>query len=93
VQPLSDEQRKRLDISSGGVLIAQVNAGPAARAGIQSGDVVLKVAGRTVSDPEQFVSLVRELPRGKPVAFLIKREQGNLFVAVTLPKEAAEKRG
>lgn len=93
VQPLTDVQRKRLDIESGGVLIAQVSPGPAARAGIQSGDVVLKVSGKTVKDPEHFIALVRDLPRGKPVAFLIKREQGSLFVAVTLPKESAEQRG
>ncbi len=93
VQPLTDAQRKRLDIASGGVLIAQVSAGPAARAGIQPGDVVLKVAGKAVNDPEQFVTLVRELPRGKPVAFLIRREQGNLFLAVTLPRESTDRQG
>lgn len=91
VQPLNDAQLKRLEVESG-VLIAQVNPGPASRAGIQPGDVVLKVAGKTVKDPEHFISMVRELPRGKPVAFLIKREQGNLFLAVTLPRES-ESRG
>ncbi len=93
VQPLSDAQRKQLDIAAGGVLIAQVNPGPAARAGVRPGDVVLKVAGKPVNDPEQFIAMVRELPRGKPVAFLIKREQGNLFVAVTLPKEPGTANG
>lgn len=93
VQALTDAQRKKLDVQSGGVLIAQVNAGPAARAGIQAGDVVLKIGSKQVTDPEQFVSLVKDLPVGKPVAFLIQRDQGRLFVAVNLPKESSKDRG
>ncbi|MGC3982585.1 MAG: DegQ family serine endoprotease [Steroidobacteraceae bacterium] len=95
VQPLTDAQRKQLDIASGGVLIAQVAAGPAARAGVQAGDVVLRVGNKMVTDPEQFISLVRELPRGKPVALLIQRQQSRLFLAVNLPIESdkSDKRG
>ncbi len=93
VQALTDAQRKQLDIGSGGVLITQVKPGPAARAGIQPGDVVLKIGGKEIKDPEHFVSLVRDLPRGKPIAFLIQRQQGRLFVAVNLPKESAKDAG
>jgi S1-C subfamily serine protease len=55
--------------------------------------VVLKIGSKSVVDPEQFVSLVRDLPRGKPVAFLIQRQQGRLFLAVTLPIESSKERG
>jgi serine protease Do len=92
VQALTDAQRKQLNIDSGGVLIAQVNPGPAAHAGIQAGDVVLKIGGKAVSDPASFVSLVRQLPRDKPVAFLIQREQSRIFVALTLPKDSKQER-
>lgn len=93
VQALTDAQRKQMDISSGGVLIAQVNPGPAARAGIQAGDVVLKIGGKSVEDPERFIALVRQLPAGKPVAFLIQREQARLFVAVNVPAASDQDHG
>jgi serine protease Do len=93
VQTLTDAQRKQLDIDKGGALITQVKPGPAAHAGIQPGDVVLKIGGKEIGGPEQFIATVRELPRGKPVAFLIQREQGRIFVAVTLPKESSKDRG
>ncbi|MGE0116159.1 MAG: DegQ family serine endoprotease [Steroidobacteraceae bacterium] len=88
VQALTEKQRRQLEIASGGVLITQVNPGPAAHAGIEAGDVVLKVGGKAIDDPGQFVTVVRSLPRGKPVAFLIQRQQARVFVAVTLPKVA-----
>jgi serine protease Do len=93
VQALTDAQRQQLDVASGGVLITQVKAGPAAHAGILPGDVVLKVGSKSITDPEQFVSLIKDLPRGKPVAFLIQRQQGRVFVAVTLPNESNKERG
>jgi serine protease Do len=69
------------------VLVAQVSPGPAAHAGIRAGDVVLKVGSREVENAQQFIKLVQELPRGKPVAFLVQREQGRLYLPVTLPAE------
>lgn len=93
IQALTDEQRKQLDIASGGVVITQVKPGPAAHAGIVPGDVVLKIGSKQVTDPEQFVSLVRDLPQGKPIAFLIQRQQGRLFMAVTLPAKSDKERG
>jgi serine protease Do len=93
VQALTDAQRQQLELVSGGVLITQVKAGPAAHAGIMPGDVVLKIGSKQVVDPEQFVSLVKDLPRGKPVAFLVQRQQGRLFLAVTLPIELSKDRG
>ncbi len=90
VQPLTDAQRKRLEVAAGGVLIAQVNSGPAAHAGMVAGDVVLKVGNKQVNDPEQFVALVRALPRGKPVAFLVLRQKARLFLAVNLPVAATD---
>lgn len=93
VQALTDAQRKQLELSSGGVLITQVRPGPAAHAGMQPGDVVLKIGNKAVDDPEQFASLVRSLPRGKPVAFLVQRQQGRIFMAVTVPIESGKESG
>lgn len=91
VQSLSAEMRERLGVREGGVLVAQVNPGPAARAGVREGDVILKVGSKDVENAQQFIKLVQALPRGKPVAFLVQREQGRLYLPVTLP--AADDRG
>ena len=91
VQPLDPETRKQHSIREGGVMVAQVNAGPAARAGITAGDIIVKVGNKSVEDPAQFTKLVRELPRGKPVAFLIERDGAHLYTAVSIPEQKAGK--
>lgn len=87
VQPLTDEVREQAGIHEGGVLVAKVNSGPAARAGIEAGDIILKVGGKQVDTPQQFAKLVQGLPHGKPVAFLIQRDEGRVYLAVTLPSD------
>jgi len=86
VAPVPDEMREQLELKSGGVLIADVRPGPASRAGIEAGDIVLKVDGKEVSDPDQFVKMVKALPRGKPIAALVQKHQGGkAYLAMTLP--------
>jgi serine protease Do len=79
--------REALELNSGGVVVAQIGPGPAQRAGIQEGDVILQLDGKDVTGPSQFVKLAEGLPRGKPVAVLIQREQGRVYLAITLPTE------
>lgn len=93
VQSLSTEMRERLGVREGGVLVAQVNPGPAARAGVREGDVILKVGNKDVETAQQFIKLVQDLPRGKPVAFLVQREQGRLYLPVTLPADESGGKG
>jgi serine protease Do len=88
IAPLTDDLRKQLDVPTGGVLIAEVRPGPAARAGIQRGDVLLKIDGKDITGPEQFVGLVKALPRGKPIPVLVHNQRGGRgFVAITLPTD------
>ena len=49
VEELSSEQRHRLDIKKGGVIVKEVTDGPAADAGIHRGDVLLKLNGHDVN--------------------------------------------
>ena len=80
VRALSEDERKRLDIT-GGVLVEQVG-GPAARSGIQAGDVILGINDKPVNDPEQLKQLV-DAAKGK-VAVLVKRQNARIFVPVPL---------
>ena len=80
VRALSEDERKRLDVT-GGVLVEQVG-GPAARSGIQAGDVILGINDKPVNDPEQLKQLV-DAAKGK-VAVLVKRQNARIFVPVPL---------
>ena len=57
-------------------------AGPAARAGIQPGDVILSLNGTPVKDGEQLHELVSK--SGRHVALLVQREDARIFVPVDL---------
>jgi serine protease Do len=88
VAPVPDQLREQLEVKSGGVYVADVRPGPAARAGIEQGDVILKLDGKDVTSPEQFATVVKSLPRGKPIAALVKKSEGGQgYVAMTLPSK------
>ena len=64
-----------------GLLVEEAN-GPAARAGIQQGDLLLAVNGTPIQSVEQLRALVAK--SGKTMALLIQREEGKIFVPVDL---------
>jgi serine protease Do len=80
VTDLSAEQRKELKLK-GGVLIATAE-GPAARAGLQEGDLVLAVGNSEVSDARQFEALVGKLDRSRPVSLLVRRGDAAQYVVI-----------
>ncbi len=80
VRPLSPQEPKQPDVSGG--LVVERAAGPAARAGIQSGDVVLAVNGHPVTAPGQLQDYA--VKADKHIALLIQRGNSRLFVPVDL---------
>ena len=79
VRPLTPDERKQLKVS-GGLLVEEVN-GPAARAGMQPGDVVLMAAGK----PVQSVQDLRLAATGSgSVALLVQRGEERVFVPLKL---------
>lgn len=87
VGSLTAEQRKTLEIAAGGVLVDQVMAGSASDAGIQSGDVIVKLNNRDVTDVKAFRQQVEELPAGRSVPVLVIRRSGPLFMALRVPAD------
>jgi serine protease Do len=82
VKDLSPERRSTMQ----GVLVTEVNEGPAANAGIQTGDIIMNINGEDITDTAQFETLVKKLPAGKPLRSLIQRSNARLFVALTIPE-------
>ncbi len=78
VRPLSPEEQRQANMK-GGVVVERAT-GPAADAGIQSGDVVLAANGAAVASAEELRAAV-EKSKGH-VALLIQRGEARLFVPV-----------
>jgi serine protease Do len=81
VRALTAQERKQAEINQG-LLVENVDDGPAARAGVMPGDIILSVDQEQISNPKQLNSL---LTKGKKhVALLIQRGNQKLFVAVNI---------
>ncbi|HZR37406.1 MAG TPA: Do family serine endopeptidase [Nevskia sp.] len=80
VRGLTRDEREQAGVDAG-VLVQDVS-GPAAAAGIQPGDVVLSVNGKSVSSGEQVRQALDG--HGDEVALLIQRGDTRIFVPVDL---------
>jgi serine protease Do len=77
---ISSADEKSLKLDHG----VQVDAadGPAARAGIEKGDVILRVGQTDISGVRQFDSVVKGLDPSKPVAVLVRRGDNSQYVPI-----------
>jgi len=70
-----------------GVVITTVERGSvASEAGIRAGDIVLEVDQSKIEDKAQFLKKIRAYKPGDTILFLLKRQNGTIFLTVTLPK-------
>jgi len=73
------------DREGGGVLIGAVSPGsPAAKAGLQVGDVIVEFALDNVTTADRFVALVRQYKPGDRVPIVILRNGSTATILVTL---------
>ncbi|HDZ15833.1 MAG TPA: DegQ family serine endoprotease [Methylophaga aminisulfidivorans] len=84
VADISPKQREELDLAKGGVMVMKVEQGPAIKAGIRPGDVVLSLNNKEIKDPHHFVEIAKELPVNKPIPVLIQRGGGSQFLALEI---------
>lgn len=82
VEDLTEDQLAELEIEQG-VVVSRVVSREARRAGVQPGDVVVSVDGEEVGDTGDFRDIVDGLEPGTPVAVLVRRGGGSVFVALT----------
>jgi len=79
------KQREALQVAKGGVLVTEVDAGPAREAGVRAGDLVVKINNIAVTGVEQFRETVKQLEPGSVVPLLVQRRGGPLFLALRIP--------
>jgi serine protease Do len=80
VSDLPADQLKALKLR-GGVQIVNVD-GPAARAGLRRGDIVLRVGDTDITSAKQFVDLTSQLDPQKVVAVLVRRGDNTQFIPI-----------
>ncbi len=78
VRPLTGPERERLDTA--GRLVVEDVDGAAAIAGVERGDVILAVNGKSVDSLGEFSSAVDA--SGETVALLIQRDRAQIFIPV-----------
>lgn len=85
-EPVSKEMRDELDMeSSGGVLVTgTVDGGPADRAGLQEGDVILSMDGAPIGGLAHITWLAGTLGVGKEVSVVVRRGEEEHTFELTL---------
>ncbi|WP_199540371.1 DegQ family serine endoprotease [Paraburkholderia kururiensis] len=78
VSDIPEDQLKTLKLRSG----VQIDAvdGPAARAGLQKGDIILRVGDTDIKSAKQFEEVASHLDSQKMVAVLVRRGENTQFV-------------
>jgi serine protease Do len=86
IQPLTPELAAHFSITDAkGILVSSlVENGPAARGGIQSGDVIIEFNGRSITAPNELQRAVAQVGVGEAINLKVIREGRKLELAVRL---------
>ena len=86
IQPMSEDLAKSFGLdSSDGVLIGDVTAdSPAAKAGLQSGDVIVQFNGKAVAEVGSFRNQVAATQPGQEIEVVAERDGHRQTMAVTI---------
>ncbi len=87
VGDLSADERERMGVGEQGVIVESVEGGPAQRAGIRAGDVIVSFANEPVPSTRRFRQLLDEVKPGDAVAVLVQRGDGRMFYPIRIPVE------
>jgi serine protease Do len=78
---LSDAKKKELNVK-GGIEVTGLGEGALARAGIQPGDVIIRIGDADITGVKQFEALVKGLDTNKPVPVFVRRADSTLVIPV-----------
>jgi serine protease Do len=89
LEELTRQVRAELDIPPGveGILVTEVDPSkPAGRAGLQRGDIIMRVGNDEILSVRSFEDAVSGAHPGKPVLFLVHRGDTESFLGVRIPE-------
>ncbi len=91
LQGITDVLARALGLDeSDGAIVARVEPGaPAEAAGIQEGDVILSIDGRTAEDPRQISRMVADIAPGSEVPMTVFRDGERIELTLTLAERNA----
>jgi S1-C subfamily serine protease len=74
----------RLESTRGALIAGVLRGGPADKAGIKPGDVLLEVEGKPVADPTAMLNLVAALPPGQGARMKLRRNGKDIEADITV---------
>ena len=81
------------DNSTGDLTVINVEAeGPAAKAGIQKDDIIQKIAGKSVTDAEAFMTIWKDVKKGEKIDITLLRGKETKTVTVEPSEQPAKER-
>nr|WP_176505994.1 DegQ family serine endoprotease [Pseudomonas urethralis] len=83
VSDLTAEQKKTLELK-GGVVIKEVQDGPAAMIGLRPGDVISHLNNQAVVSAKQFTEIAKDLPKNRSVSMRVLRQGRASFITFKL---------
>jgi serine protease Do len=86
VSELSKEQQQELQVN-GGLLVEDVKGSAARAAGLHPGDVLLAIGNAPIRSLAQFNEFIKQVPKGKNVALLVRRDDSASYVAIKLDEK------
>jgi Do/DeqQ family serine protease len=89
IMPLDQQLAKELGLSStdGALVVGVVPESPAANAGLQQGDVIVKFGGQTVKTPDDLTNFIAASKAGQQVVLTIYRSGQPHTLNVTIGQE------
>ncbi|NIF16962.1 DegQ family serine endoprotease [Pantoea sp. Cy-639] len=83
VADLTAEQKKSLELK-GGVVIKEVQDGPAALIGLRPGDVISHLNNQAITSAKQFTEIAKDLPKNRSVSMRVLRQGRASFITFKL---------
>ncbi|WP_339462951.1 DegQ family serine endoprotease [Pseudomonas sp. EA_105y_Pfl2_R69] len=83
VVELTAEQKKSLDLK-GGVVISEVQEGPAALIGLRPGDVITHLNNQAIDSAKTFATVAQALPKNRSVSMRVLRQGRASFITFKL---------
>jgi S1-C subfamily serine protease len=86
---LAPLQRVGLDLTAGALIVSLTPDGPAERAGLLVGDIIIRAAGTTIEDVDDVQTVLGGVTVGQPLEFDILRGTAQQRITVTVGERLA----